>query len=143
MNQITTKRVIPAATPLLTQSLSPQELDDHRAKIAFEVEVIKHSYWQSTPPEQIKAGILADWCDALEDWKLEQVVWALRKWRNENPNKGPNPGHILILLKEARGKKIAAQLPKQDPEPERERISGDRATEIMAEAGFHVKKFSH
>tara|TARA_R110000744_G_scaffold33429_5_gene78484 strand:+ start:110 stop:541 length:432 start_codon:yes stop_codon:yes gene_type:complete len=141
MNQITTKRIIPAATPLLTQSLSPQEQADHRAKIAFEVEVIMHSYWQSTPPEQVKAGILADWCDALEDWKQEQVVWALRKWRNENPNKRPNPGHVLMLMKEARGKKIAAQLPKQPSEPERERISGDRAAEIMAEAGFNVKKF--
>tara|TARA_R110000796_G_C14548838_1_gene433623 strand:+ start:1997 stop:2308 length:312 start_codon:yes stop_codon:yes gene_type:complete len=100
-----------------------------------------HSYWQSTPPEQVKAGILADWCDALEDWKQEQVVWALRKWRNENPNKRPNPGHVLMLMKEARGKKIAAQLPKQPSEPERERISGDRAAEIMAEAGFNVKKF--
>jgi len=100
-----------------------------------------HSYWQSTPPEQVKAAILADWCDALEDWTQEQVVWALRKWRNENPNKRPNAGHILALMKEARGKKIAAQLPKQEQDDARERVSADRAAEIMAQAGFNIRRF--
>lgn len=100
-----------------------------------------HSYWQSSPPDQVKAGILADWCDTLEDWKRDQVVWALRKWRNNNPNKKPNAGHILMLLKEARGKKIAKELPKTSPEPQRERVSAERAAEIIAEAGLEVKKF--
>ena len=100
-----------------------------------------HSYWRSTPPEQVKAAILADWCDTLEDWTHEQVTWALRKWRNENPNKRPNAGHILALMKEARGKKIAAQLPKQEQDDARERVSADRAAEIMAQAGFNVRRF--
>lgn len=139
MNLPTTK--IPAATPRLTQSLSQQERVDHRAKIAFEVEVILHGYWQSTPPDQVKAGIMADWCDALEDWTQEQIVWALRRWRNENPNKKPNAGHILAVMKEARGRKVAAQLPKQQPKPDRERISADRASEIMQEIGFNAKRF--
>ena len=104
-----------------------------------------HSYWQASPPDQVKAGVLADWCDALEDWTQEQIVWGLRKWRNDNPNKRPNPGHILMLMKAARGRKIAAQLPKQQPEqqpePNRERISADRAREIMQEIGFNAKRF--
>jgi len=132
---------VAAPTPRLTQSLSPQERIEHRTKIAFEVEVIMHSYWQATPPEQVKAAILADWCDAMEDWTQEQVVWALRKWRNENPNKRPNPGHILALMKEARGKKIAAQVPKQEQDDARERVSADRAAEIMAQAGFNIRRF--
>ncbi len=84
---------------------------------------------------------MADWCDALEDWTQEQIVWALRKWRNENPNKKPNAGHILAVMKEARGRKVAAQLPKQQPKPDRERISADRASEIMQEIGFNAKRF--
>jgi hypothetical protein len=84
---------------------------------------------------------MADWCDALEDWTQEQIVWALRKWRNENPNKKPNAGHILAVMKEARGRKVAAQLPRQQPKPDRERISADRASEIMQEIGFNAKRF--
>ena len=132
---------IAAPTPQLTQSLSPQERIEHRGKIAFEVEVIMHSYWLATPPEQVKAAILADWCDALEDWTQEQVVWALRKWRNESPNKRPNAGHILALMKEARGKKVAAQLPNRQQDEARERVSADRAAEIMAQAGFNIRRF--
>lgn len=136
------KRDMPAATPQLTQSMSPQERVDHRQKIAFEVEVILHSYWQSSPPPAIKAGILADWCDALDDWTQEQVVWSLRKWRNDNPDKRPNPGHILAICKNARGRRIAkemAQKQKTEPAPRADRITAERAAEIVREAGIGVR----
>ena len=42
--------------------------------------------------------------DALEDWHVDQVRAALRQWREEFPNKKPNPGHVLKLLKERRGR---------------------------------------
>lgn len=62
--------------------------------------------------------MLADWADTLEDWEHRQVVWALRKWRNENPNKKPNPGHILAVLKEQRGRAMAERAKQQPVEPE-------------------------
>jgi len=102
--------------------------------------VILSGYWNATPQAQIKAGILADWCDTLQDWTREQIVWALRKWRNECPDKRPNPGHILAIMKEARGRKHAAQLPKQKPEPQREKITPEKAEEILAAAGFRPKE---
>lgn len=72
----------------------------------------------------------------------EQVVWSLRKWNRENPDRRPTPGHIVSMLKDARGRKIAAQLPKQETEPEPHRISAERAADIMAEFGFGgVKNF--
>lgn len=58
----------------------------------------------------MKAAILADWADTLEDWEPKQVLWGLRKWRNENPSRKPNPGHILGILKEQRGKSEAGKL---------------------------------
>lgn len=74
-------------------------------------------YWQSMPPAEIKTAMLADWADALEDWSHTQVLWALRKWRNDNPNKKPNPGHILQLLKDARGKAEAKRMAVSKPAP--------------------------
>lgn len=131
---------IPTATPQLAQSMSPQKLAEHRKKISFDVEVILQGYWQALPPEEIKAAMLADWADSLEDWSHKQILWALRKWRNENPNKKPNPGHILSILKLERGKAEAKRMKAKAPEPEapRERISPERAKEIAEEAGCRV-----
>lgn len=112
--------------------MSQRETQEHRARIAFEVEVVLSGYWQAFPSPEIKAGIIGDWCDELQDWTHEQCVWALRKWRNENPDKRPNPGHITAMMKDARGRKIAAALPKPVDQP-RERISAERAAEIRAE----------
>lgn len=95
------------------------------------------------PPADVKAGILADWADALEDWTQEQVLYGLRKWRNENPSKKPNPGHVLAILKGLRGVKEAqrAALSKQaqdtppadDITPEEREASRLRIAEMCAE----------
>lgn len=74
----------------------------------------------------------------------EQVVWSLRKWNRENPDRRPTPGHIVSMLKDARGRKIAAQLPKQEaePEPKGPRMTPEQVDAILREVGFGgVKKF--
>ncbi len=117
--------------------MSQRELEDHRKKISFDVEVILHGYWQSNPPAEIKTAILADWADALEDWSHKQVVWALRKWRNDNPSRKPNPGHILGILKAERGKAEAARAASAPASEEpRERVTADKAQAILAEFGM-------
>jgi hypothetical protein len=108
---------IPAPTPLLTQSLSQHECEDHRARLAIEVEIVLDGYWQTRPGAQMKAAILADWMDELEDWHIDQIRCALRKWRSENPSKKPNPGHIVALLKGQRGAAFAAERKNRTPDP--------------------------
>lgn len=133
------KRDISAPTPQIAKSLSQQELQDHRAKIAFEVRT--HIRWFERD-ERIIAARLSWWCDELQDWAQEQVVWALRKWNRDNPDKEPTPGHILAIMKEARGKKYAASI-KPSPRPqEPERVSKEAAAEIMARvyAGDGIKR---
>ena len=72
--------------------------------------------------------------DSLEDWSLEQIVYALRKWRDENPSKRPNPGHIKGLLLSLRGHAEAKRMVAQpEPKPNVNRISDERRAEIMAE----------
>lgn len=138
---------LPDPTPQHAQSLTPDALAAHRAAIAFDVEVVLDGYWKDRPSEAIKTGILADWSDSLEDWHHEQVVYALRKWRNENPRKKPNPGHILSILKSERGKAEVARaakckqetpnvMPHKPTDEERKRM-----LEYMAAAGFRAKPF--
>ena len=125
--------------------MTPQELGAHRSKICFDVEVIMQGYWQSMPPAEIKTAMLADWADSLEDWSHKQVLWALRKWRNDNPNKKPNPGHILKLLKDARGKAEAERMRLSKPAPEtqagqvsedQKRVNAEVANGILKQFGF-------
>ena len=126
-------RKIPAPTPRHAQSLSPEALAEYRRRIASEMEIFLDGYWDKQPPPQIKAGILADWADSLDDWSLEQIVYALRKWRDDNPSKRPNPGHIKGLLLSLRGHAEAKRIPQPEPEPNVKRISDKRRAEIMAE----------
>ena len=130
--------VIKTAPQKSAKSMSVNDLIDHRSKIAFDVEVILQGYWDKQPPAEVKAGILADWADALEDWTQEQVLYALRQWRNEHPNKTPNPGHILSVLRELRAKAEWKRAPKVQiaPEPERELLSAERRAQIAAEMGL-------
>jgi hypothetical protein len=102
--ELTVKHDLPTPTPQLSQSLPPQKLEENRTKIVFDVEVILSGYWKEFPAKEMKAAILADWADTLDDWDPKQVLWGLRKWRDENPSRKPNPGHILSLLKEQRAK---------------------------------------
>lgn len=79
------------------------------------------AYFQASETEEVRSGQLAWWMDELQDWALEQVVWGLRKWNADNPNKRPTPGHITGLLKAERGrahvakKKAEASRPDQKP----------------------------
>ena len=69
----------------------------------------------------------------------DSVLAALRKWRNENPSKRPNPGHIVQMLKDAWGRKHADQTRAAiatPVEPPKERISDERRRAILAEAGL-------
>ena len=99
-------------------------------------------YWQTDLDPKLRAAVLADWADELQDWTAEQVKWGLRQWRRDNPRRKPNPGDIVSVLKRRRGDEFAAKvaaLPK--PAPERpEPVSAERAASILAEVGFNVRR---
>lgn len=99
----------------MTSSLKPHEQDRHRAQIGLRVEVILDGYWQTRPSDVVKAGILADWMDEMQDWHLDQITAALKEWRNSNPSRKPNPGHICAILKRRRGMVYAGGTAERDP----------------------------
>ena len=81
---------------------SQQLIEDHRATLAFEVDVVLDGYWRPSESNEKRAAILADWCDELEDWPLDEVRMALKKHRCKEPNKRPNSGHIIEILQNER-----------------------------------------
>ena len=130
---------VPTVTPEVTKSLSPQEVEDHRAKIAFEVGIVLSVYFQPQEDAATRAGQLAWWCDELEDWKQEQVVWALRDWNRSKPRIRPTPGDILAILNTKRGhaeaeraRARASQIPQQSPTSEEPRDYKAESDRVMA-----------
>lgn len=138
--EIASRREIPPPTPQFAKSLSPQKLEEHRARIAFDVRTVLSAYFQPHEAEEIKAAQLAWWCDELQDWTQDQVLWGLRKWNRDHPRQRPTPGDIVAILKEARGRKIAASLPKQPETPPRQVVTPEAAAEILARAGIGAKR---
>lgn len=135
-----TTALVPAATPRWTQSLSRDEVERHRSQIGFEVEVAFSAYWRPDEPKHVRAGVLADFADALEDWPIDQVRWGLRQWRTDNPTRRPHPEQVAALLKAKRGREIVKRRPLPPPEREPERvIAGPEARRrILEEAGLET-----
>jgi hypothetical protein len=144
-NLPTLAKQIPTPTPRHDKSMSPAELVDHRAKIAFEVKTVLSAYPQAREADEIKAAQLAWWCDELQAWTREQVVYALRKWNRENETWKPTPGNIVRILKQTRGKKEAERMAaarKPEPPKASERITPEAASEIMRRAGYSAKRMT-
>lgn len=127
---------LPTPTPQVAASLSPQQLQEHRARIGTEVAIVLSGYFQPNEAEQIRAGQLAWWCDELQDWTHEQVVWGLRKWNRENPRLRPTPGDIVRILKAERGRQKAGDVRamRETYRDEAERVTREAAAEIMRRA---------
>ncbi|TJZ85816.1 hypothetical protein [Paracoccus hibiscisoli] len=100
-------------------------------------------YWRDDLSQAKRSAILADWCDELEDWPLNSIQAAFRKHRRDRPDKKPNPGHILQLLNKAWGEHnapaVRAAMAATQEAP-REPISAERASAILEELGFAVKR---
>jgi hypothetical protein len=139
--ELATYQSIPTPTPQIAKSLSQPQLDAHRAKIASEVKVVLSAYFQPHEDERIKAAQLAWWCDELEDWTQEQVVWALRQWNRDNPRLRPTPGDIVAVLKRKRGETFAAQRKAETEKSDRPQHTEAEMAEMrarMADAGNSV-----
>ena len=104
--------------------------------------MVLQGYWQADLAPEMKAAVMADWSDELEDWTVDQVRWGLREWRRDNPRRKPNPGDVVAILKARRGKTEAAKLaalPKPADAP-RQPVSPEAAAQILAAAGFMPRR---
>lgn len=90
--------------------MQPQDLADHRKKIAVIVDIELDGYFRPDMGEGRRSMILARWCDELQDWPVEAIRAAMAKWCRENPRTRPNYGDILQLLRAAWGEKNKAKV---------------------------------
>lgn len=131
----------------LSKSLDSQDLKKHRAMVAIELEVVSKKCdrfgWERDRGSAVQDRLIIDWMDALEDFPLPEIQTACRAWIKDNPRRMPNEGDIRGKIMAARRAHVAA-LPRRKPShPERgERITAERAEEIMIEVGFRPKKFA-
>lgn len=133
---------LPPATPIDASSMPQQKRERHRQMISHSVEVVMHGYWRDNLPDAMRAAVLADWADELEEWPIDSIRAALRKHRRENPNKRPNPGHILSILRESWGRRNAEAVRQATashaPEAKTDRITAEKAEAIMKELGVKL-----
>lgn len=86
------------------------------------------------------AALARDWCDILEGMTQDAIGKACMAYLRDEPRRKPAPGAIYALAQSFTPKPTIVAKPAQ-PEPERERMSAQRAAEIMAEVGFRPKTF--
>lgn len=114
--------------------MPPQDLAEHRKRIAVVVDIELDGYFRPDMGEGRRAMILARWCDELQDWPADAVRAAMAKWCRENPRIRPNYGDILGLLKAAWGEKHAAQVRAAMAKPDRhEGMTPEQYAAVSAE----------
>lgn len=129
----------------LSKSLGSRALAEHSAMVAFELEVLSKKMdrfgWDRDRNTPAQDRLISDWIDALRDYPLDEVRAACRQWVKENPTKMPNEGAILAMIVKARSEFVRRNR-KHEPQTyqARQRVSPEAAAEILASAGFGVKR---
>lgn len=136
-----------AATGLtlpLRTFLGSQELGKHRAMIAVELEVLAKKYdrfgWDRDRGSMAQDRLLVDWMDALQDYPLDEIKAACRAAVLVDPKHMPNEGHILAKIVDARRVFVSARKRDAAPEQPRERVTAERAADILRDVGFSPKR---
>jgi hypothetical protein len=121
----------------LSKSLASQDLAKHRAMVALELEVMAKKLdrfgWERDRGSAAHDRLVTDWMDALQDYPLAEVQAACRAWIQDAPRRMPNEGDIRGKIIAARAARVALMPRSPEPEPERERVSPERAAEMTAE----------
>ena len=105
--------------------------------LGVELEVLAKKFdrfgWERDRNSPAHDRLLIDWMDALQDYPLDEIRAACRAAILANPNRMPNEGHVVAMIRDARRARVAATAPRQDEAPARVPCSPDAAARIMAE----------
>lgn len=127
------QKVQPAST------LSLQERQSRREWVLGRIATLLSHYWRDDDPSELTEAIARDWADILEGLPQDAIGRACMAYLRNEPRRKPSPGAIYALAREFIPKPVVVA--RSEPEAPRERLSAERAAEIMAEVGFRPKKF--
>lgn len=122
-------------------SMQPHELTEHRLRIGATVEAMMKvgAYYETASAEVMGTAVLRDWMDRLQDWTPDAIRKAFWVWQDQQPNRRPNPAHILHILRETHGRQVmqaTAALPRHEPQGRsKERCTPEAAAAIAAKVG--------
>jgi len=118
-------------------ALSPQQQEAHRTKIGVRSKAILGQFWHDADTDlAVQAIEIEGWCDVLQNCSHSEIRAAWADYQRGGPRTQagklykPDAGAIynLILDSRPRPKLVVAE-----PEPPIERVTAERAAEIMAE----------
>lgn len=109
----------------------------HREWIAGRALTLLSHYWRADDPVELTAAIGKDWADVLEGMPQDAIQKAAIQFQRDEPKRKPTPAAIYALAKMF----VPKPKPVATPEPERVRVTPERAAQIMEEAGFRPKRF--
>lgn len=107
-------------------------------------------YYEKDVPQGVRVMEAEDWADALAEFPQWAIQKAAQWWKSaDNPDRRKRPleGDIAARARFEMQAVRAAQIKlrsngsyKPQPEPPKDRVSRERASEILAEAGYNLKR---
>lgn len=98
-------------TPPLKTLLGSRDLAEHRALLAFELEVLAKKYdrfgWERDRGTPAQDRLITDWMAALDNYPLDEVQAACRIAVKNDPRNMPNEGHIGKIILDGRARAVA------------------------------------
>jgi hypothetical protein len=112
---------------------------DHREWIGGRAVTLLSHYWRDDDPVELTAAIGRDWADVLEGLPQDAIHKACIQFQRDEPRRKPTPAAIYALARAFMPPPVI--VPKRPiEEPARERMTADRANQILAEVGFRPKR---
>lgn len=118
---------------------SLQERQSRREWILGRIATLLGHYWREDDPSELNEAMGRDWADILEGLPQDAISRACMAYLRNEPRRKPSPGAIYALAREMMPRPTV--VPKPQHEAPRERMSAERAAEIMAEVGFRPQRF--
>lgn len=116
-----------------------QERQSRREWVLGRIATLLSHYWRDDDPSELTEAIARDWADILEGLPQDAISKACTSYLRSEPRRKPTPGAIYALARDFVPRPVIVA---RSPEPDipRERMSAERAAEIMAEVGFRPKR---
>lgn len=125
-------------------ALSSPERTEHRTWIKGRAATLLSHYWREDDDPALLAAIGKDWADVLEGIPQEYIQRACIQYQRDEPRRKPTPGAVYEIARALMPKPriIAPVIDHTTPmRPPEQRCSPEAAADILAKAGFKVRRF--